>query len=1546
MASSPATSGATTPRLNESSSSSSSWAPVDQDGLLLPPLSGQSRPGPSMPASPVVGTPLFSKRARQIQQESGVNLARYRPPALRDSLSPSSDHIRELFNDPSMFTNQSSEETPGDASSAPARGRARAGTLPSSWNRPAPKPARPTEVAAMTTRSRFAPSTLTAEMYAGPHNPVGRNAMAVTDAEVGPGTDGHDVPGFAADSHLARLRSSSNASFQSIGPPNFMTPNLATRNQAFQPRTPSLASTNTSSFSDSPSQSSVGPSRIRSGSLASEKHLDLYGGAFSPWLDTSPDLDNGRNSMQRPSKADIAPPPVRGRGATIANPPGLRPFTGVSEGDADDGLRESGSSSALGRFEADDFKTLEFLSLNEGTTLGEPASLPPSEATAPAAVFQGPGTFLSGRERASTLADDPHRPRSSVNLTTVSGRARGSSTLAPGAFAFYTPDLRSEHHPAVQVSHPVDLASHHHHPLPHGGLANASLQQRLGEDFSSPQMRADSADTAAGRARAISLSMMDTKRTPSHFPSVANGTPPLTGAVPDAVSQEDLYAYAYENGLDPAAFAEAAASAGVNVIAKPLSTPSLSTRARAGTIATFTGRDRRSWGEQDAFTPLHEQAPLSASDLEMASPWGPSDVPNSHSPVANGYPLGVPATSPYRNSSAPVFPGPPGNLAVPLKYPGAPTQIHHPQPHQPTRSLWVGNLDPSTTGQELMQAFARYGAIESLRLLPDKECGFVNFVEVKDAVKARDDVMGRLGGRIQVNGTGVGGSIRIGYGKIDSPHDTGAGPTTQSSARSGHRTPSGPITAGTSQQAIGMDKDDAAPTRALWIGSIPSSTTPAALLQIFSPFGPVESARVLTHKNCGFVNFERVDDAIRAKKMLSGREVLGAEVGAVRVGFAKVPGRQNDGALPTDPSSHDFALVAEQLDNLKGAAMISGEQQAYAGSSTPAIAGNGHNLDNYRSHLVVELLKRKGAEQLSAPGEPSPGSEINANGAAGSIASSLAMTHARSALHSGLSASSSIVPSSEKGGVPLPAELQPRASVTDLQLLMEKLTTKEDAANGTLEAHLSAVSRFRPPATYYTSIASANESTTKRFDTNKLRDIRKGIEQGQYSPAAIEELAASFLDSIVDLSSDYIGNTLVQKLFERCSINLQTAMLERIAPHLASIGIHKNGTWAAQKIIDTAQSPEHKALIAQHLRPYIPPLLLDQFGNYVVQCVLPYGSDPATADDHLNSSFVFDAMVDRCWEIAQGRFGARSMRACLESPHASSLQRKRVAMAVILNSVPLATSPNGTLLLTWLLDTSNLPGRFGLLAPRFTPHLAHLCTHKLASSTVLKVANQRGEADAAYALLDALFDSPQDAILEEVLSEKVHGSQFITKLLSSPHLEADRKARYSAQTRAIVEKYHYLSVPAYRRLVEDLGLAFVPHASAGRGSRPEEMQSGPTNASANATSHPVPDAPNRPGLSRRDTKSRIRSPDVDIFNPYSTRPTPLADEVPGAEDVGGSSTPRAVLDHSSQTRSSPRPTTNGVHHPVGGSFLGALPPNPLAYPPRYPQDGLQHPLLS
>lgn len=127
-----------------------------------------------------------------------------------------------------------------------------------------------------------------------------------------------------------------------------------------------------------------------------------------------------------------------------------------------------------------------------------------------------------------------------------------------------------------------------------------------------------------------------------------------------------------------------------------------------------------------------------------------------------------------------------------------------------------------------------------------QECGFVNFVDQADAIRAKDDVLNRLGGNI---GMPNGQTVRIGFGKADSaPVAPAKGSTVTTSGTTS------PNNVGKNSPNIGgLDAQlQSTPTRALWIGSIPSTTTPATILSVFSPYGPIESARVLTHKNCGF----------------------------------------------------------------------------------------------------------------------------------------------------------------------------------------------------------------------------------------------------------------------------------------------------------------------------------------------------------------------------------------------------------------------------------------------------------------------------------------------------------------------------------------------------------------------------------------------------------------------------------------------------------------------------------------------------------------------
>jgi protein JSN1 len=127
-------------------------------------------------------------------------------------------------------------------------------------------------------------------------------------------------------------------------------------------------------------------------------------------------------------------------------------------------------------------------------------------------------------------------------------------------------------------------------------------------------------------------------------------------------------------------------------------------------------------------------------------------------------------------------------------------------------------------------------------------------MERLDAVRARDDILNRLGGHVAALSKTA--PVRIGFGKIDAvptvPLNTE--PTVPNFSGPMYNPAPPPAMTVRPQPAglvaspdIGGDQS-MSPTRALWIGSIPGSTTAATLLQIFSPFGPVESARVLMAK--------------------------------------------------------------------------------------------------------------------------------------------------------------------------------------------------------------------------------------------------------------------------------------------------------------------------------------------------------------------------------------------------------------------------------------------------------------------------------------------------------------------------------------------------------------------------------------------------------------------------------------------------------------------------------------------------------------------------
>lgn len=215
----------------------------------------------------------------------------------------------------------------------------------------------------------------------------------------------------------------------------------------------------------------------------------------------------------------------------------------------------------------------------------------------------------------------------------------------------------------------------------------------------------------------------------------------------------------------------------------------------------------------------------------------------------------------------------------------------------------------------------------------------------------------------------------------------------------------------------------------------------------------------------------------------------------------------------------------------------------------------------------------------------------------------------------------------------------------------------------------------------------------------------------------------------------------------------------------------------------------------------MPLLLLDQYGNYVVQGCLRKSKEitAATGDDEISSDYIIDAIADKCWEIGQGRFGARAVRAILETTSVITHEQQcYVAAVIIQNAVLLTTNANGVLLLVWLLDTSELPGRYSALCPRLLPYLGKLCTHKLGAMTILKILNQRHDADARQVLLNAIFHDAN--LLGDVLRDQVHGLGLVQKVLAMPDLDR-RDAVVRRVKDALMDRAH---VQTYKRLLDEL----------------------------------------------------------------------------------------------------------------------------------------------
>lgn len=86
---------------------------------------------------------------------------------------------------------------------------------------------------------------------------------------------------------------------------------------------------------------------------------------------------------------------------------------------------------------------------------------------------------------------------------------------------------------------------------------------------------------------------------------------------------------------------------------------------------------------------------------------------------------------------------------------------------------------------------------------------------------------------------------------------------------------------------------------------------------------------------------------------LNGREILGSDVGAVKIGFAKTPTRSTAGSI-----SGDGSVSGEGARSVSDGEVLAGLQQVRGSGANAINAENLANVENYGSNLVIDLIQR------------------------------------------------------------------------------------------------------------------------------------------------------------------------------------------------------------------------------------------------------------------------------------------------------------------------------------------------------------------------------------------------------------------------------------------------------------------------------------------------------------------------------------------------------------------------------------------------------------
>ncbi|KAI9802614.1 MAG: hypothetical protein M1833_001688 [Piccolia ochrophora] len=246
----------------------------------------------------------------------------------------------------------------------------------------------------------------------------------------------------------------------------------------------------------------------------------------------------------------------------------------------------------------------------------------------------------------------------------------------------------------------------------------------------------------------------------------------------------------------------------------------------------------------------------------------------------------------------------------------APTQQHPPvgMVSGTSRTVYLGNIPPETSAEEIL-GHVRSGQIESVRLLPDKNCAFISFLDGSAATHFHSDAILK---KLCIRGQ----DIKIGWGKPSQVPTSVALAVQQSGA-----------------------------SRNVYLGNLSEEVTEQELRDDLGKFGPIDTVKIVREKAIGFVHFLSIGNAIKAVSQLpqepkwqSPRRVY---YGKDRCAYVSKTQQQNAAQYLGIAPGYAHVLNGADRDLISNALA----QQSVAAAAVATSAGGISNLGNRTVYL-------------------------------------------------------------------------------------------------------------------------------------------------------------------------------------------------------------------------------------------------------------------------------------------------------------------------------------------------------------------------------------------------------------------------------------------------------------------------------------------------------------------------------------------------------------------------------------------------------------------